>query len=48
MRPGLQPGSNVPRFDARLEPGRYINPFTGGVGGKGVGTHLPLESQWIP
>ncbi|MFF2879155.1 DNRLRE domain-containing protein [Gottfriedia sp. NPDC057991] len=41
-RPGLQEGSNKPRFDARLKEGVYVNPFTGHVGGKSVGTHLPL------
>jgi len=43
LRPGLQSGSAVPRFDARLAPGRYINPFTGEVGGRSVGTHIPLD-----
>jgi hypothetical protein len=47
FRPGLQEGSNIPRFDARLLTDRagqsYINPFTGEVGSRQVGTHLPLE-----
>jgi len=46
-RPGLQTGSNIPRFDARLltdtSGQSYINPFTGEVGNWQVGTHLPLE-----
>jgi hypothetical protein len=38
-------GSNIPRFDARLKDQAqyYINPFTGQVGGKAIGTHLPLD-----
>lgn len=36
-------GSNIPRFDARIAKGRYINPFTGEIGGANIGTHLPLE-----
>lgn len=47
-RPGLEAGSKVPRFDARIGPGEYVNPFTGELGGRGAGTHLPLEYQWIP
>lgn len=46
-RPGLQPGSQVPRFDARTGPGQYVNPFTGQRGGRGVGTHLPLDHPWF-
>lgn len=41
-RSGLQSSSNMPRFDARLEQGQYINPFTGQIGGKEIGTHIPL------
>jgi len=45
-RPGLEAGSNQPRFDARLDaegtPTSYINPFTGQIGGSSVGTHIPL------
>lgn len=48
MRPGLEADSKVPRFDARLGPGEYVNPFTGELGGRSVGTHIPLEHQWIP
>ena len=40
-RPGLQPGSRVPRADARLGKGAYINPLTGQTG-KNAGTHIPL------
>lgn len=47
-RPGLESGSQMPRFDARLGPSEYVNPFTGATGGRGIGTHLPLERQWIP
>ena len=40
-RPGLQPGSRVPRADARIGKGAYINPLTGQTG-KHAGTHIPL------
>ena len=47
-RPGLDQGSNLPRFDARLQSGGqdYINPFNGQVGGETIGTHLPLEFKY--
>jgi hypothetical protein len=35
-----------PRFDARLAPGQYINPFSGQTGNARVGTHLPLDHDW--
>ena len=47
LRPGLEAGSAVPRFDARLGPGQYVNPFTGEVGRRSVGTHLPLNWPWL-
>jgi hypothetical protein len=40
-QPGLQPGSHVPRADARIGKGAYINPLTGQMG-KNAGTHIPL------
>jgi RHS repeat-associated protein len=45
LRPGIQEGSHLPRFDARVELGGegYINPFTGEIGSRGVGTHIPLD-----
>lgn len=43
FRQGLEAGSRIPRFDARLEPGRYINPFSGQTGKKEIGTHIPLD-----
>ncbi len=47
LNSGLNDGSYLPRFDARLRTdvaGRsYINPFSGQVGDWRVGTHLPLE-----
>ncbi len=45
LRPGLQAGSNQPRFDARLNVGGsyYVNPFTNEVGAEGIGRHLPLD-----
>ncbi|RMH44328.1 MAG: hypothetical protein D6694_05955, partial [Gammaproteobacteria bacterium] len=46
-RHGLQPGSNQPRFDARLDTnGTYVNPFTGQIGTKAIGTHQPLEKVY--
>ncbi|WP_195155566.1 RHS repeat-associated core domain-containing protein, partial [Candidatus Protochlamydia phocaeensis] len=44
-RAGLELGSQIPRFDARLEKGGnyYINPFTGQIGGEEIGTHIPLD-----
>jgi RHS repeat-associated protein len=46
MRPGLGTGSQQARFDARLDNGAYVNPFTGETGVRDVGTHLPLEKEW--
>jgi hypothetical protein len=53
FRPNLQDGSNclhdrssLPRFDARLKKGRNINPFTGEIGGKEIGSHIPLDLEW--
>ncbi len=46
FRPELELGSMRPRFDARLgnqPPYEYINPFTGTLGSKNIGTHIPLE-----
>jgi len=45
LRNGLDAGSRVPRFDARLGSGgnRYINPFTGKIGKESVGKHIPLQ-----
>jgi hypothetical protein len=40
-RPGLLPGSRVPRADARTGKGAYLNPLTGQMG-KNAGTHIPL------
>jgi hypothetical protein len=50
-RPGLQEGSLGPRFDARLSggsggPADWINPFTGEIGGRDIGSHLPLDVEW--
>jgi len=47
FRPGLDGGSSVPRFDARInaEKNVYINPFKGEVGGRSVGTHVPLNKR---
>src|SRR5207248_1942005 len=47
-RPGLGSASGVPRFDARLASGEYVNPFTGERGGRSLGTHLPLTHAWGP
>ena len=47
FRAGLEVGSNIPRFDARIGLGnQYINPFTNQIGGKNIGTHLPLEMRY--
>jgi hypothetical protein len=46
FRPGLENGSNIPRFDARISKGRYINPFSGEIGETNIGTHLPLEYSY--
>jgi len=49
-RIGLESGSHVPRFDARvltdLDGKSYINPFSGEVGNSRIGTHLPLENVY--
>jgi hypothetical protein len=46
FRDGLEVGSNIPRFDARIEytlsGDKYINPFTGQIGGPCIGKHIPL------
>jgi hypothetical protein len=42
VRPGLLASSRVPRADARIGPGQYLNPLTGEIGKK-AGTHIPLE-----
>ena len=42
-REGLGKGSNKPRFDARIEEGKYYNPLTGELGGRNIGTHINLE-----
>lgn len=48
LRPNLHLDSNLPRFDARLDVtgSRYINPFTGEIGGKTIGRHLPLDKLY--
>jgi hypothetical protein len=50
MQAGIQQAifNNVPRFDARLIEGgnQYINPFTGRVGSREIGTHVPLEKPY--
>src|SRR5438874_12159030 len=40
-RPGLQPGSRVPRADARIGRGIYIKPLTCQAR-KNAGTHIPF------
>jgi RHS repeat-associated protein len=40
---GLQPGSYRPRFDYRIGPGTFWDPFTGATGPKGALSHIPLE-----
>ena len=45
-RNGLLPGSGVARLDARLSPGQYLTPFTGALGGRAIGAHIPLDEPW--
>jgi uncharacterized protein RhaS with RHS repeats len=45
--PNLQAGSKVPRFDYRVDAGKYWNPFTGETGPAGALSHVPLE-PFIP
>ena len=49
IKPEVSPraGSDFPRFDARLNSGKYptyINPFTAEIGNKTIGTHINLET----
>ncbi len=46
-RGGLHRGSGMPRFDARLDEGIYINPFTSEIGSSNIGTHLLLEQNYL-
>lgn len=47
MRNGLEAGSQVPRASVRVDlEGTFINPFTGEVGKKSIGDHIPLEFDW--
>ncbi|CCB91815.1 unknown protein [Waddlia chondrophila 2032/99] len=46
FRNGLQEGSRLPRFDSRFGGGEYVNPFTFKIGGREIGTHLPLENNF--
>ncbi len=41
--PNVLSGSKVPRFDYRIDAGKYWDPFTGHVGPKGALSHIPLE-----
>ena len=44
-RAGLEAGSQIPRFASRLNnQGLYINPFTSQLGGRAIGSHIPLEN----
>ncbi len=40
---GLQKGSYRPRFDYRIDAGKYWDPFTGHTGPKGALSHVPLS-----
>lgn len=53
ISPGLEMGSKLPRFDARIQKisignqdrSLYINPFTNEIGiGRNIGTHINLET----
>ena len=48
LRPNLEAESNVPRFSARLDltGTRYINAFTGEIGNKSIGGHIPLDKSY--
>ena len=46
FREGLTRGSNVPRFDAKLDKGKYINPLTNERGNSKIGTHVSLDITW--
>lgn len=45
---GLHPNSKVPRFDYRVDAGKYWDPFAGKTGPKGALSHVPLEPQLSP
>jgi len=38
--------SGMPRFDARLKLGVFVNPFKNTRGGAPIGTHIPLEKKY--
>ena len=42
-RPGIDPGSQVPRASARTPHGTYINPITGQVGTRSQCGHIPVD-----
>ncbi|NGX47520.1 MAG: tRNA nuclease WapA [Chlamydiae bacterium] len=46
FRQGLQVGSNAPRASVRLKAGKYINPFTGEIGNRSIGGHIPLDAVY--
>jgi RHS repeat-associated protein len=41
--PNVLAGSKVPRFDYRIDAGKFWDPFTGATGPKGALSHVPLE-----
>lgn len=41
--PGIGSGSKVPRYDYRVDAGRYWDPFSGKTGPSGALSHVPLE-----
>ncbi len=41
--PNVMVGSKVPRFEYRIDAGKYWDPYTGRVGAKGAISHVPLE-----
>src|SRR6185295_5084943 len=43
---GLESGSLRPRFDYRIGPGKYWDPFSGATGPKGALSHIPLEAPF--
>ncbi len=45
-RHDIHPGSKIPRFDARLNDQKFIQPFSSKIVGRKEGTHLPLEHSY--
>jgi len=46
LRPGLDPRSGIPRFDAKIADGIFINPFSGRTGTYKQYSHIALEKPY--